>query len=162
MEILDVNGKVIPEDWKREFAGLFAGEGCLYLGKLTRKGKTKSHVIYLPQAIISMRSDELPLLLEIQRVLGGDVTQKSDTAWKNRKNEWPRHRWIVASKEALLRVASLLEDTLLPAKKWRELPYWKEAILLRKNRGEKHTDEENLRLQELFQTIRDIRVFKVR
>lgn len=159
MKILDVNGKELSASWKSEFAGLFAGEGCLFLGTATRKTKKGSHLIYRPEAIISLRSDDLPLLLEIQSKLGGRLSQRSDSL---KGQELPRHRWYVQSKEDLTRVGLILTGAFLPAKKWRELPYWMESVSLRKGRGQKHTEEENLRLAFLLQAIRDIRVFKVR
>jgi hypothetical protein len=160
MKIYDINGKELSNFWKAEFRGLFAGEGCLFLGTATRKTKTGSRLIYRPEAIITLRSDDLPLLKEVQSRLGGRLSQRSDIYLKGR--ELPRHRWYVQSKEDLLRVSLILQESLLPAKKWRELPYWTEAVLLRKNRGEKHTPDENQRLAFLLQAIRDVRVFKVR
>lgn len=159
MKLIDVNGEELSEVWMAEFAGLFAGEGCLYLGTATRKTKKGDYVIFRPEAIISMRSDDRPLLEEIQSKLGGVLSQRSDPSYGN---EFPRHRWYVQSKEDLLRVASILEGSRLPAKKWRELPLWKEAVMLRKTRGQKHTADENVRLRELLLSIRKIREFQLR
>jgi len=159
MEIFDVHGEELSEVWMAEFAGLFAGEGCLYLGTSVRKTKKGQFTLFQPQAIISLRSDDRPLLVEVQSRLGGCMNQRSDNP---KNNEFPRHRWYVTSKEDLLRVADILERSKFPAKKWRELPFWKEAVLLRKARGQKHTADENVRLQELLLSIRNVRVFQVR
>lgn len=161
MEILDVSGNVIPERWRSEFCGLFAGEGCLFLGRAIRTVKHSTYFVYRPEAIISLRADDRPLLFSVQELLGGAVSQRSDVVSSDRKSEHPRWRWYVQSRVDLLRVASILEEALLPAKKWSELPLWKESILLRKMRGQKHSSEENSRLNYLFHAIRDIRTFKV-
>lgn len=161
MEILDVSGNTISERWRSEFCGLFAGEGCLFLGRATRTVGHSTYFVYRPEAIISLRADDRPLLHSVQEILGGILSQRSDVVYGNRETNHPRWRWYVQSRVDLLRVASILEEALLPAKKWFELPLWKESVLLRKMRGQKHSSEENSRLDYLFHAIRDIRTFKV-
>lgn len=161
--IIDATGKEISDVWAAEFCGLFWGEGHLSITRTSRvwsktskksdKYEPISGPFYRMSAMIDLRADDTPLLEEVHRVLGGSLylSHKNDPA--------PRRRWATTNKAQIERVCSVLRLGTLPAKKAKEVELFIEANSLRGKKGQKQSDEAKARLEEIYQTLRAMRVY---
>ncbi len=116
--ILDKSGNIIDPLWSAEFRGLFWGEGHLSITQQKKLWSGKEVItgqFYRTAVMIDLRADDVALLQECQRVLGGGLYLQHP------KDEHPRKRWATTNKEDTLRVCQVLSGGLLPAKKSKEV-----------------------------------------
>jgi hypothetical protein len=100
-------------DWLREFAGLFWGEGSAFIAP-----NNGSYSAYIS---LGLRADNLPVLEEIQRYLGGTII-KSNYAMKVNPHASPAYQWRITGLKRVAHVAQLLlEHSSFPAKKRQEV-----------------------------------------
>lgn len=119
------------DDW---FAGFADGEGCFCFlraenGRLLR-----------PRFSVTLRADELPLLLELQAAFGGSL---SFSAYGKRIAH-PRYSWSISSKPELRRLVAYFDVHPLRAKKARDFAIWREAVRIYAARGAKAPELQDL------------------
>lgn len=132
--------------WFSQFAGLFMGEGTANLQK-TNQGTIAARLSLV------LRSDDAGVIYDIQNHLGGSV--RVDHHGKN-----PQHRWELGSLESIKRVCELLlEHTIIPAKKLREVEVVLRFAEWRMSQPLHGADFAYA--HELLRELRELRVFKV-
>lgn len=154
--LLAIDGTPINPIWAAEFRGLFWGEGHLSVTQhkaVWADGVKLSGFFYRSAAMIDLRADDTPLLIEIQRVLGGSLYLQHP------KDEHPRKRWMVHSRVDNLRVCSVLSGGLLPAKKSREVELFTRAVELKGVKGQKLTLERKSELEKIYWELRGLRPY---
>jgi len=148
--IQDINGNEIDTRWLHEFCGFFAGEGCLmaYYRKNPQWGHTFS-----VRAQIGLRYDDVEILREIQRKLGGQI----------RIDKHGVARWRVSQMQDCERLVAILEQSVLPAVKLRQLPYWKDCWKVKRGRppnGYGYSDEQIEQIKFLVEKLRELKRVK--
>lgn len=131
--ILDIHELPIPLEWQIEFRGFFWGEGSMWI-----QGKSGSYAV---RAAISLRSDDLEILKEFQKHLGGRIFIQSLLGTKTAA------RWQVSTKKDVERISQIL-ITDLPFKKAKEVVIWKKAIQIRKDKMGRHWSPEQVSQME--------------
>jgi len=155
--MLDAKGRKLSSRWCAEFAGFCWGEA--YIGvtiyKRFSKTRNKKLIFYRGQIKIALRSDDLPLLRDFQDKLGGHlfkagirmVKGEGEKAYLQHQN----YQWILVSRKDLRRAVSILEKSLLPAKKKKSLDAIKKYLEIVHDTGHKYTLQERGYLEEIRQ-----------
>ena len=105
-------------------AGIVDGEGCFSLS-LSRGGpqKTYRRIRFVFQ--VAMRADDLPVLLEIQRILEVGFVGR---VGKSPSNSKPQMAFRVNSVQGITRVIEVFRHYLLRSKKKKDFLLWAEAF----------------------------------
>ena len=113
--ILDINGVPIDSEWQATFRGAFWGEGWLTVN---------SYASVTARVGMGLRSDDISVLREFQRRLGGSLHIDKSKAHLN-----PVARWSVDIAEDGERIWRILDrERTFPFRKRKELPYWKTVL----------------------------------
>lgn len=134
----DIHGCEIDPVWVAEFRGFFCADG--YLG-IVRDGKSrKGNQIYTARVNISLRLDDLPILEEIQKRLGGCICfagartkQKGDGSKVLVSN--PTATWRVSGIKNITRVCDLLEGGIIPFRKKDQVTNIRSFLCLKAPKG---------------------------
>lgn len=128
--------------WEDEFRGFFWGEG--YLG-ICRNGKRNGRTMYVARAQITLRIDDVGVLIDIKDRLGGNIhyERRGRKSHGNGK-EWdtkPYACWRVRSRKDVSRVCDILEGGYMPSKKRREIDVVRRFLSFNIRPGRKSDDE---------------------
>ena len=144
------------ELWNAEFCGFFWGEGCADLQKYSRKNRG---CMYRPRLRITLRSDDEPILLDIQEHLGGTVTKGHNA--KNYKWKTQTSRtWCLSNKESVVCVCDILLKGCMPAKKLKQIKVIRKAAKLRAGKLGHVTDNERTILEKCYKLAQYLKKFK--
>lgn len=156
-----------PEDgaW---LAGLIDGEGCF---RLQRPSPNNPSRAYSPIFCMSLRSDDLPALNEMRRIIGSKsalhLDHRESEHKKGRENAQPSFKFYVRDLPTLAyHLIPILERYPLRSKKKFDLKIFKVAInvlLQRRTEGRlrtRYTDEERDLLDRLYLALREIKEYK--
>jgi len=105
------------------FAGFVDGEGCFSVHKKTVNGCET----YDCQFSITVRADDKPIIVDIQRQLGG-IGSLADRPARPGTNGKPQVRYCISSKADCQRLQAILQVFPLRAKKARDFEIWSEAL----------------------------------
>jgi len=145
--IRDINGNELDSTWIHEFCGFYWGEGCL---RAAYRKNGRWGYAFLVCSQIGLRSDDLGLLEDFQSKLGGNISiDKKSVA-----------RWVVADCESCIRLANVLDQSIMSASKRRQLKYWKECLDIKRNRppnGYTYPDEAKERIKSLVEILRQLK-----
>jgi hypothetical protein len=142
--------------WNAEFIGLFWGEGCADIQKFNRHGRGD---LYRPRLRISLRSDDKPLLVDIQSHLGGTLTGGHGSG-NYKFNTMPSVLWCVSNKESVLRICDILLSGKMPAKKLKQIRVVRMAAKLRAGKSGHLTERERLVLDKCYRIAQHLKKFK--
>lgn len=160
--IFDRNNVAFDPLWVAEFRGFFAGEGSISIQIIHKKGN--SYALFRPRCRISLRLDDHQVLREFNERIGGSLfyTNKQSSVGQ------PTLTWDASSLCHARIIRNLLQGSILPCKKFLEVPLWVEAVDILDNkiqhvgRGKsRFTDEQRNRLFEIAQLLKDYKVCKV-
>lgn len=110
------------------FAGLVDGEGCFALIKHTQHKHLAP--MYYPRFSIHLRSDDMPILLQIQKFLGVGKLYFHNNIDRN-----PMVAFQIDNVKDLMKVIEVLDVCPLRAKKASEYPVWRTCVILKQTRG---------------------------
>jgi hypothetical protein len=100
----------IDEAWYREFTGLFFGEGNIDICHKVNRGRDCTYI----RLVICLRSDDEPLLRNVQAHLGGTISRRS----KARTTSHPQTSWTLSRAGTVYHVLLRMQQSaLLPARK---------------------------------------------
>lgn len=124
--------------WIAEFRGLFYGEGSVYIhkrnvqnwGENLHYGPTPT---YRPDLKITLRDDDAPILIEVHRVLGGNLSPRRP----RRKGENPALSWQLVGFRQVYNVIDYIADGTFKSKKIEQLRLLKEFCEVRFKMPEK-------------------------
>lgn len=105
------------------FAGFVDGEGCFSV----HKKSVNNCETYDCQFSISLRADDLPILEEIKRQLGG-IGSLASAHRKAKGMEKPQSRYCISSKADCQRLRAVFQVFPLRAKKRRDFEIWCDAL----------------------------------
>lgn len=141
----DVQHHLLDDDWLREFAGFFWGEGS---AMILPNGSS-----YTAKISLTLRRDDLPLLQDVQRRLGGSL------AWTGYKNKHRQVAWNVTGLERVKTVCELLLSASdLPAHKRGDMKLVLDFCDWRlPNLGCPLSDEDRTEMERRYQELQDYR-----
>ncbi len=150
-------------------SGLIDGEGCFRIMKPSpRSGRSFSHS-FAPVFTMSLRTDDLPMLQEFQRIIGTNRNYHLDSrnaCIKNGMKANPAYKINLRDLPTLLfHLVPILEHFPLRSKKKYELRLFKLAlnILYEKwnsgNKNKGYTDSERLALHNLYKALGVLKQF---
>lgn len=143
---------MITQNWIDEFRGLFWGEGCADIQRY-HNGKG---IFFRPRLRIQLRADDAELLKDIQAKLGGTLNYIEN---KNQKSK-PAYQWTLSNKEEVSWVCERLLEGKLPSRKIKQIELVKEAADLRKGKLGHIKSGERVRLNELYESARKLKLFE--
>lgn len=114
---------VIDPGFAHWLAGFVDGEGCFSVHRKVVNG----YETYDCQFTMGLRSDDKPILVEIQRHLGG-IGSIADRPARETGNGKPQARFCVSSKTDCQKLRAIFEVFPLRAKKARDFEIWSHAL----------------------------------
>ena len=161
MNVLDRNGVVFDPIWMAEFRGFFAGEGSLAVQLIHKKTNT----LFRPRCRISLRLDDHFILDEFRDRIGGSLffTKNQSSAGS------PTLTWDANSLSQSKIISGILQNSVLPAKKFDQVPLWCEAICILDQKqdsgygwgGRRISEESRTRLHEISTLLKQYKICKV-
>lgn len=152
----DFDPKDIDPNWAVAFTGLCVGEGSVQMTYRT-KGLPS------PSLSIHMRLDEKPLLLDIQKHIGGWITLRTKPTKPSAEGYLfkPQATWGATGFQKVKPILELLLLCPLPAKKVKEFRHLLEYVNWRETIGAFPSEADKRTAEWYFQALRDMRIFKV-
>lgn len=150
-QILDITGEPISEIWQAQFAGVFCGEGYLTVA---------SYNSVHARLGMGLRSDDLPVLKEFQRRLGGSIHID-----KGRGRVNPVARWAVDNADDCNRIRKILDrGCIFEFRKRKELVPWGQILDLklahRGKNGGRYGPEVRAQANALVEQVRALRIWR--
>lgn len=155
----------ISKKWCNEFVGFCWGEAYIGVTRYFRRRKWgEKYWLFRGQIKIALREDDLPLLREFQSKLGGHIYRagkrivygSNGQIYSQRQN----YQWLVTNNDNLRKIAKILNQSFLPAKKRKSLEVLNKFLDLVHKTGQKYTKEEWSKLEQLRQESINATKFK--
>ena len=142
--------------WLIEFRGFFYGEGCASVNAQSSGRRLQ----YQPRLAVSLREDDVEVVLDLQEHLGGNVVRWHRETRPDYPNTRPSANWQLVGFSKLANLLPLLLAGVLPAKKRKDLEILNEMCQVRLTMPFNLTDEHSKEMSRYYEALRSIKRYQ--